>query len=145
MVINSFKDITSNNYVFNFKVQSGYPDFRPVFNGGDIKIWIAQEGIVVSGRKICGHVGESIFKVGGTMVNSPLAISRTMLCKWEDIEIYSPRKRKRESSNRGETITLYSGITYSFSRGCEVVEGMIRAANRYRDQILRKNGEGVNK
>jgi len=146
MVINSFYDIANNYYLFKFKREAGVPDFPPVYNSGvNIRIWISQEGIVVSGRKLCGHIGNSLFMVGGTMVNSPLAISRTMLCKWEDISIYTPKTKTSRSLHKGDTITMYSGISYSLKRGSEVVDGLIRSAERYRDQIIKKSGEGVSK
>lgn len=146
MVINSFYDITNNYYLFKFKREAGIPDFSPIFNsGGDIIIWVSVEGIVISGRKLCGHVGNSIFVVGGTTVNAPLAVSRTMLCRWEDIIIYTPKTKTSRSLNKEDTITMYSGVSYSLRRGSEVVNGLIRASDRYRDQIMKKMGEGVGK
>lgn len=145
MLINSLYDIMNNYYLFKFKSVVGIPDSLPIYDGLHIKIWISDRGIVVEGRKIAGKVGNSIFKVGGTTHNSPLATSRCMLCKWEDISIYTPRSKRSRSVNKDNTITMYSGVSYSLKRGSEVVNVLIRSASRYRDQIIRRKGEGVNK
>ncbi len=146
MLVNSIIDIMNNYYLFKFKYVVGTPESQPIFDSDvDIKIWVSREGVIISGRKLCGHIGNSLFKVGGTAVNSPLARSRTMLCKWEDISIYTPRTKRNRSLNKDNAITMYSGVSYSLTRGSDIINGLIRSASRYRDQIIRRKGEGVSK
>ena len=40
---------------------------------------------------------------------------------------------------------MYSGVSYSLTRGSDIINGLIRSASRYRDQIIRRKGEGVSK
>lgn len=146
MLINSIYDIINNYYLFKFKTVVGIPDFEPMFDSDlDIKIWVSREGVIISGRTLGGHVGNSLFKVCGTANNSPLAKSRTMLCKWEDISIYTPRTKRSKSVDKDNTITMYSGVSYSLTRGSYIINGLIRSSSRYRDQIIKIKGEGVNK
>ena len=140
MVINNLLDITEGKYIFNFKHQAGIPDFPPIFEG-DITIWVSIEGVVVKGKKICGHVGNSLFKVGGTSVNSPLAICRTMLCKWEDVEVYEKWNRRASDIK----IVLYPNNVCTYMKCVHIVDGHIRKAKRLRNEIFRIKGIGVPK
>lgn len=140
MVIESLLHITEGKYIFNFKHSAGLPTFPPIFEG-DITIWICSEGVVIRGRKLAGHVGKSLFKVCGSSVNSPLAKTRIMLCKWSDVEIYNSWNRRSSDVK----ILFYPHTLCSYMKSIHIVDGHIRRARRFRDEIFRIGGNGVPK
>ena len=128
--IKKFSDISDGCYKFSFRSVVEKPDSKPVFDS-NIKIWICDAGVVISGRKASGKVGNSYFNIE--------CVGDAVLCRWEDVTEYKPRDMNCIK------IAVYPHTVYRFSVGERVVRGHVRLAEKYRDEIMANTGNGATK
>ena len=93
--INSLSDILDSPYVLTFSKAVEKPECDPVYIG-NITIWITDKGVIVTGRRSSGKIGNSYFLFH--------CIGKFLLCT--HIRTYKPR------NSNPIKITFYPNITY---------------------------------
>ena len=77
--------ILTGHLVFNFKTRCQTPDSPPDYDSELLKVWVTKEGLIVSGKRICGYFGNTTFKVFGSRVQPTTKNVPTYICNWESV------------------------------------------------------------
>ena len=85
MEITSIDQILTGHFVFNFKTRCHTPETPPDYDSELLKVWFTKEGLIVSGKRICGYFGNTTFKVFGSRVQPVTKSIPTYICRWDAI------------------------------------------------------------
>lgn len=77
--------ILTGHLVFNFKTRCQTPDSPPDYDSELLKVWVTKEGLIVSGKRICGYFGNTTFKVFGSRVQPVTKNVPTYICRWDSV------------------------------------------------------------
>lgn len=81
----SIDQILTGHFVFNFKTRFPTPSTDPDYDSELLKVWVTKEGLIVSGKRICGYFGNTTFKVFGSRVQPTTKNVPTYICTWDSV------------------------------------------------------------
>ena len=85
MEITSIDQILTGHFVFNFKTRFPTPTAPPDYDSELLKVWVTKDGLIVSGKRICGYFGNTTFKIFGSRVQPVTKSIPTYICRWDSV------------------------------------------------------------
>ena len=118
--------ILTGHLVFNFKTRCQTPSSDPDYDSELIKVWVTKEGLIVSGKRVCGYFGNTTFKVFGSRVQPVTKNVPTYICRWDAI-----RRLTREV----KVGTRYTPLQQTYVKRIKAAIRSVARINRLGQQV----------